>query len=101
MSWWGETKLLLRACLRKEGLAFIALMVSLGGAIIMSAFLFGNLLYFREQKATDELFYLSCAMLAIIAITFWSSHRLLGSSLAIEAEVLSMKLKLNQGGEDA
>lgn len=88
-----------RACLRKEGLAFVALMVSLGGAGILSAMLFGNLLYFRKHQATDELFYLSGGMLLLIGIVLMSSHRLLGSKLAIEAEVLSAKLSIRDGGE--
>lgn len=90
-----------RACLRREGLAFIALMVSLGGAGILSFFLYGNLLYFRAHSSTSELFYLSVGMLMLIAIVLISSHRLLGSKLAIDAEVLCAKLKIEQGGDDA
>lgn len=107
MSWathcanfWRRAGLVARACMHKEGLAFIALMVSLAGAIVLSFMLYGNLLYFRQKGATDQLFYLSCGMLAIIAITFWSSHRLLGSKQAIKAELWDMKLEMNQGGDD-
>jgi hypothetical protein len=90
-----------RACLRREGLAFFALAISLGGAGVLSFFLYGNLLYFRQHGATNELFYISCGMLALISIVLISSHRLLGSKLAIEAEVLSAKLKIEQGDDSA
>jgi hypothetical protein len=40
-------------------------------------------------------------MLALISIVLISSHRLLGSKLAIEAEVLSAKLKIEQGDDSA
>lgn len=101
MTFWQFFVAVCRACLKREGLAFFALVVSLGAAIVLSFFLYGNLLYFRAHGSTDQLFYLSCGMLALISIVLISSHRLLGSKLAIEAEVLSAKLKIDQGGDDA
>lgn len=101
MTKWQFFVAVCRACLRREGLAFLALAVSLGGAVVLSFFLYGNLRYFRAHGATDQLFWLSCGMLALIAIVLISSHRLLGSKLAIEAEVLSAKLRIDQGGDDA
>lgn len=98
---WRRARLVGEACLKKEGIAFVALMVSLGGAGVLSFMLWGNLLYFRAEKATSELFMLSCGMLFLIGIVLMSSHRLLGSKLAMEAEVLNMKLRFNQGGDDA
>jgi hypothetical protein len=89
-----------RSCLRKEGLAFLALLVSLGGAGVLSIMLFGNLLYFRKMQATEELFYLSSGMLLLIAIVLMSSHRLLGSKQAIELEFWKLKAKFNQGDEE-
>lgn len=104
MSWttnlWRRVGLCLRACLQKEGIAFVALLVSLAGAGILSFMLWGNLIYFREQKATEQLFYLSCGMLFLIGIVFMSSHRLLGSKQAFEAEFWKLKFKINQGDTD-
>lgn len=100
-NFWRRVRLIAEACLKKEGLAFVALMVSLVGTGLLTAMFWRNLIYFREQKATDELFFLSCGMLALIAITFMSTHRLLGSKQAIEAEFWKLKVKLNQGDDDA
>lgn len=88
------------ACLRKEGIAFVALMVSLFGVGILTLMLYGNLVYFRAARATDELFYLSSGMLGLIGIVFMSAHRLLGSKQAIEGEFWKLKFKMSQG-EDA
>jgi hypothetical protein len=96
-NFWRRVGLVTRACLKKEGLAFVALMVSLSGAGILSLMLWGNLVYFRSKGATEPLFYLSCGMLLLIGIVFMSSHRLLGSKQAIEAELWQLKFKLNQG----
>ena len=100
-NFWRRVRCIAEACLRKEGIAFVALMVSLIGAGILSFMFYGNLLYLRHERATDEIFYLSCGMLAIIAVTFWSSHRLLGSKQAIEAEFWKLKVKMSQGDNDA
>lgn len=96
VNFWRRVRCVGEACLRKEGIAFVALMVSLGAAGVLSLMLYGNLLYFRDKGATSELFYLSAGMLFLIGIVLMSSHRLLGSKQAIEAEFLSLKLKLNQ-----
>lgn len=98
---WRRVGLVGSACLRKEGTAFVALMVSLGGAGVLSFMLWGNLLYFRTAGATDQLFLLSVGMLLLIGIVLMSSHRLLGSKLAVDAEILSMKLRFSQGDDTA
>lgn len=98
-NFWRRARLVAEACLKKEGLAFVALMVSLTGAGVLSFMLWGNLLYFRAAKATDALFYLSCGMLALIGIVFMSAHRLLGSKQAIEIEFWKLKAKLSQGDD--
>jgi hypothetical protein len=99
-NFWRRVGLCARACLQKEGLAFIALMVSLCGAGIISAMLLGNLIYLRNAKATDSIFYLSCGMLFLIFIVLMSSHRLLGSRQAIEAEAWKLRFKISQGHDE-
>ncbi len=97
---WRRIRCIAEACLKREGLAFIGLMVSLLGAGILTLMLFGNLVYLREVLATTEIFYLSCGMLLIISILFYSTHRLLGSKQAIELEFWRLKAKFNQGDDD-
>jgi hypothetical protein len=96
-NFWRRVRCIGEACLRKEGIAFVALMVSLGAAGVLSLMLYGNLLYFRTKGATDQLFYLSAGMLFLIGIVLMSSHRLLGSRQQLDAEILGMKLRMNQG----
>ena len=98
-NFWRRVRCVAEACLKKEGLAFVALMVSLCGVGIISFMFYGNLLYLRRAEATDELFYLSCGMLVLIGIVFMSAHRLLGSKQAIEAEFWKLKVKLSQGDD--
>lgn len=99
-NFWRRLRLVAEACLRKEGLAFVALMVSLTGTGIITFMLYGNLLYFRAQTATEQLFYLSCGMLFLIGIMFMSAHRLLGSKQAIELEFWKLKASISQGEDD-
>lgn len=100
-NFWRRARCVAEACLRKEGLAFVALMVSLGAAGVLSLFLYGNLRFLRAQGAIDQIFYLSAGMLLLIGIVLMSSHRLLGSKQAIEAEILGLKLRMNQNDTPA
>lgn len=98
-NFWRRVRCVAEACLKKEGVAFVALMVSLAGVGIISFMLWGNLLYLRDRGATDEIFYLSCGMLGLIFIVFMSSHRLLGSRQALEGEFWKLKFKMSQGDD--
>ena len=98
--WWLETKCLLRACLKKEGLAFCAFIAASGAGAVMTLLLAWNIHYLHEKQATDAVTNIAYGLLATIAITQLSLHRLLGSKQAIEVEFWRLKAKLNQGAGD-
>lgn len=95
--WWGETKLLLRACLKKEGLAFCAFVAAVGAGAVMTAMLAWQVWYLQENVATDAIANLAYGMLLLIAVTQLSLHRLLGSKQAIELEFWKLKANIKQG----
>ena len=102
MMWWLETKCLLRACLRKEGLAFCAFIAASGAGAVMTLLLAWNIHYLQGAARHEAIENIAYGLLATVAITQLSLHRLLGSKQAIEIEFWKLKAKLNQGaGDDA
>ena len=89
-----------RACLRREGLAFLAFCGASGAGIVLTALLAWNIRYLQEQNRADDIAYLSFGLLALFGITQLSLHRLLGSKQAIELEFFKFKASMNQGGDD-
>lgn len=99
-NFWRRIGLVARACLTDAGIKFVALMVSLGGAGIISFMLWGNLIHLRAENQHDSIFYLSGGMLLLIGVVLMSSHRLLGSKMALEGEFWKLKFKMHQGGPE-
>lgn len=101
MSVWSEMKCLLKACLKKEGLAFCAFVAAVGAGAVMTTMLAWNIYYLHDRHQDEAIAYLAYGMLALIGITQLSLHRLLGSKQAIEIEFWKLKAKLNQGDDNA
>jgi hypothetical protein len=97
--WWSESKLLLRACLKKEGLAFCAFIAAVGAGAVMTAMLAWQVWFLQDHQRVEEIANLAYGMLLLIAVTQISLHRLLGSKQAIELEFWKLKAKINQGDE--
>lgn len=100
MGWWAETKCLLRACLKKEGLAFCAFIVASGCGVVLSAMLGWNIWYLQHEKQHDAVANIAYGLLLSIFVMQMSLHKLFGSKQLIEAELWKMKLKLGQGSDE-
>ncbi len=85
------------ALLTRPGLAAAALLLSLGAGIVFSTMLASIIAYLQNANRSDDLAYLAFGLLAVLALTMWSLHRLLGSKLAIDVELWKMKAKFAQG----
>lgn len=85
--------------LTRPGLAAAALMLSLGAGIVFSTMLASIIAYLQNEKRSDDLAYLAFGLLAVLALTMWSLHRLLGSKLAIDVELWKMRATFKQGDE--
>ena len=92
---------LCRACLRREGLAFLAFCGASGAGVVLAALLAWNIRYLQQQHRSDDIAYLSFGLLILFGITQLSLHRLLGSKQAIELEFWKLKASINQGSDDA
>jgi hypothetical protein len=90
-----------RACLRKEGLAFLAFLGASGAGVVIAAMLAWNIYFLQGKSATDDIANLAYGMLLLIAVTQLSLHRLLGSKQAIELEFWKLKATINQGSDNA
>lgn len=98
---WSEIKCLLRACLRKEGLAFCAFLGAVGAGMVLTVLLAWNIRYLHQREQDEAITNIAYGLLLTVAITQLSLHRLLGSKQAIELEFWKLKAKLNQGDSDA
>lgn len=88
-----------RACLTKPGIAFLAFVAATGAGIAMTGLLAWQIFYLQDAKRSDDIAYLAFGMLALIAVTQLSLHRLLGAKQALEVEFWKLKAKINQGDE--
>lgn len=89
------------ALLTRPGLAAAALVLSLGAGIVFSTMLASIIAYLQSEKRSDDLAYLAFGLLAVLALTMWSLHRLLGSKLAIDVELWKLRATFAQGEDDA
>lgn len=89
-----------RACLRREGLAFLAFIAATGAGVILTGYLIWNTAYLHAQHRSDDVAYLAFGSLALIGVMQLSLHRLLGSRQAIEIEFWKLKASINQGEDD-
>lgn len=85
------------ALLTRPGLAAGALLLSLGAGAVFSTMLASIIAYLQNEKRSDDLAYLAFGLLAVLALTMWSLHRLLGSKLAIDVELWKLRAKFAQG----
>lgn len=101
MTFWQFFIALCRACLRKEGLTFCALLFSVAGAGILCAMLAWNIWFLQQQKQTGSIALLSYGLLATVALVIFTLMKLLAGKQAIEAELWQFKFKASQGADDA
>lgn len=86
-----------RACLRKAGLTFLALVASVAGAGVLCALLAWNIAFLQHEKHTDQIAYLSYGLLGTVALVIFTLMKLLAGKQAIEAELWQFKFKASQG----
>jgi hypothetical protein len=101
VTWWQFFIAVCRACIRKEGLAFLAFVgASIAGAGV-ALLLAANIWFLQSKGETDAIANLSYGLLVLFAVTQLSLHRLLGSKQAIELEFWKLKATINQSGDDS
>jgi hypothetical protein len=91
---------LCRACLKKEGLTFLALVASVAGAGILCGLLAWNIAFLQEQNDSASIAWLSYGLLATVALVIFTLMKLLAGKQAIEAELWQFKFKASQGEDD-
>lgn len=97
---WRRTRYIGEACLKREGLAFLAFCLSAGAGPVLSAMLFYLMVTLRNARQWEAIANLAYGLLLALSLLLWSTHRLLGSKQAIELEFWKIKAKLNQGEDD-
>jgi hypothetical protein len=90
-----------RACLRREGLAFLAFCGASGAGVVIAVLLAWNINYLQVMKRSDDIAYIAFGLLTLFGITQLSLHRLLGSKQAIELEFWKLRASINQGDDNA
>lgn len=98
-NFWRRTRLVAEACLRREGLAFGAFLLSAGAGPVLTIMLFRAMVWLREAQQWEAIANLAYGLLLTLGLLMWSVHRLLGSKQAIELEFWKLKAKLTQGDE--
>jgi hypothetical protein len=99
VSFWATLRAVGGACLRKEGLAFLAFIAATGAGVVLTVMLAWNISFLQHKDRADDIAYLSFGLLALIGVMQLSLHRLLGSKQAIELEFWKLKASINQGGD--
>lgn len=92
---------LCRACLRKEGLTFCALVASVAGAGVLCGLLAWCIWFLQGQKQTQSIAILSYGLLGTVALVIFTLMKLLAGKQAIEAELWQFKFKASQGDDNA
>jgi hypothetical protein len=98
-NFWRRTRLIAEACLKREGLAFLAFLLSAGAGPVLCLMLFWAMQRLAGAEQWDAIANLAYGLLLTVALLMWSIHRLLGSKQAIELEFWKLKAKLSQGDE--
>ncbi len=98
-AFWRRVRCIAEACLKREGLAFFALVLSGGAGVTLTVMLAWamSMLGAAEQWAAIE--NIAYGLLGSLFLMMWSLHRLLGSKQAIEVEFWKLKAKLSQGDD--
>lgn len=100
MSWWQFFVAVCRACLRREGLAFLAFVGASGAGVVLAILLAWNISYLQAEHRSDDIARIAYGLLVCFGITQLSLHRLLGSKQAIELEFWKLKANISQGEEE-
>lgn len=100
-NFWRRSRLVAEACLKREGLAFLAFCLSAGAGPILTAMLFWAMTKLEAAEQWEAIANLAYGLLFTLGLLMWSLHRLLGSKQAIELEFWKLKAKVShdQGGE--
>ena len=101
MTWWQFFIALCRACLRKEGLTFLALLSSVAGAGILCVMLAWAMAGLQRAQRWDSIAWIAYGLLATVALVIFTLMKLLAGKQAIEAELWQFKFKASQGDDDA
>ena len=85
-----------RACLKREGLAFVALIASIGGAAVLTLMLAWAMWILEGSAQWAAITNIAYGLLATVAIVILSLGKLLGGSQRFAAEILKAKLEMSQ-----
>lgn len=97
---WRRFGLIARACLRREGIALVALLASVAGAGVLSAMLAWAIHILDGARKWDAITNIAYGLLGAVVIILWSFGRLMAGKQAIEAEFWHLKFKASQSGGD-
>lgn len=102
MNRWAIITAIGRACLKKEGIVFLAMCVLTAGCGVLSGLLGWTIFILQGANKTDEIAFLAYGLLGTLAIGFLSLHKLLAGKQAIQAELWKLKFNVTQdsGGSD-
>lgn len=100
MTWWQFFIALCRACLRKEGLTFMALVASVVGAGVLCGLLAWNIHFLQNKGETASIAWLSYGLLGTVALVIFTLMKLLAGKQAIEAELWQFKFRASQGDDE-
>lgn len=95
---WRRLRLVAEACLKREGLAFGAFMLSAGAGPVLTAMLFWAMVKLEAAQQWEAIANLAYGLLLTLGLLMWSLHRLLGSKQAIELEFWKIKAKMSHEG---
>jgi hypothetical protein len=96
---WRRIRCIAEACLKRECLAFLALCLSGGAGVTMTAMLAWAMSMLQGAAQWEAIANIAYGLLLTLGLLMFSLHRLLGSKQAIEVEFWKLKAKLSQGDD--
>ncbi len=97
MNNWRRLRCIAEACLKREGLAFLALVLSGGAGVVFTGLLGAAMWWLKDAEQWEAIANLAYGLLVTLGLVMFSLHRLLGSKQAIELEFWKIRAKLSQG----
>lgn len=94
---WRRVRCVAEACLKREGLAFLALVLSGGAGVMLTLMLAVAMKVLTGAERWAAIENIAYGLLLTLGLLMFSLHRLLGSKQAIEVEFWKLKAKLSQG----
>jgi hypothetical protein len=88
-----------RACLKREGLSFLALFAAVAGAGVLCAMLAWSMAMLEGAKRFDSISWIAYGLLGTVALIIFTLMKLLAGKQAIEAELWQFKFKASQDGD--